>query len=69
MSEQEKTFLKLVHDNEQDQANAKLWWIQTPMNEKMLLWDEIQAMPDEGYAGVISRLAQLKFAELAEELQ
>lgn len=68
MSERE-AFLLLIHDNEQDTAAAEEWWQDTAMGDKLRVWNAIQEMPDDGVIGIIARLAQLKFGELAEKFE
>ena len=54
-------------DNEQDREAARTWMREATNSEKVLVWTAIQAMPDEGVMGIVSRFAQLAFGEVMEE--
>jgi hypothetical protein len=58
----------LIHLNEQDDAEARTWVREHIDNGGVVaVWLAIQAMPDDGIPGIISRLAQLQLGKLWEE--
>lgn len=64
----EQMLLHIKSDNEQDSAAAKQWWKEENALGKLAVWDKIQKEYSDPSMEVMSRLAQLKFGELLEEL-
>lgn len=64
------SWLRLVSDNEQDRASAEKWWRETPDADKCMVWDVIQKLGEANpLMDLVSRFAQLGFAELCERME
>jgi hypothetical protein len=49
-------------------AACREWWEKSTTEEKMLVWDRIQVPhPNDPVAEIVTRFAQLAFAEMAAE--
>ena len=60
--------MHLVSDNEQDRASCKEWWREATETEKLSVWARIQQSYTDPIDDIMSRFAQLAFAEMAEEM-
>lgn len=61
--------IRLIADNEQDKAACVEWWRESCPEVKAHIWNILQGncWDVEPEMQVIQRMAQLKFAEMAEE--
>jgi hypothetical protein len=64
-----EAFLKIIQDNEQDRAELRSWWGDTSYDAKMRVLERIQAQHDDPVDEIVSRLAQLAFAEAFEQYE
>lgn len=60
--------MRLVSDNEQDRTSCKEWWREATEAEKLSVWARIQQSYTDPIDEIVSRFAQLAFAEMAEEM-
>ena len=56
--------LKLISDNEQDEANALTWWRESSEADKMHVLRAITREYDDPVMEIMSRFAQLSFARM-----
>lgn len=63
----DRQLLRIVHDNEQDRANCEKWWGESSIEEKRAVWAAIQVVYENPIMEVMSRFAQLAFAEMYEK--
>jgi hypothetical protein len=54
---------RITAENDQDRANMRQWWKETSPETKMMIWDYIQQKFPDPVAEIVSRFAQLAFAE------
>lgn len=59
-------YLRIIAANEQDRAEFADWWRDSTAEDKATVWEAIQRRYDDPVMEIVSRLAQLAFAELAE---
>jgi hypothetical protein len=62
-------FLSLIRDNEQDRAEMRAWWKETSLENKLRVWERIQVVHEDPIDEIISRFAQLAFAEATEKYE
>lgn len=60
--------LRILADNDQDRAEARVWWRESSNSDKMHVWREIQRHYEDPAVEIMSRFAQLAFAEMVSEL-
>ena len=60
---------RLISDNEQDRAECLAWWKSASDDDKLRVWEAIQRRYADTAMEIMSRLAQLKFAEMVEAEQ
>ena len=53
-------------DNDQDRMEMREWWASATVHEKLRVWGCIQRKHDNPTTEIMSRFAQLAFAEMAE---
>jgi hypothetical protein len=52
---------------DQDRCDADEWWRTATLADKLRVWDRIQAKYDDPAMEIMSRFAQLAFAEMAQK--
>lgn len=57
--------LRLIHDQEQDETNALAWWRQESNEDKMKVWDAIQATGSDDVQEIVLRFAQIGMTRIA----
>lgn len=72
MSDEEKRridskFARILADNDQDLEHARKWFREATNADLIRVWKAIQQKYDDPALEVMSRLAQLKFAEMLLE--
>jgi hypothetical protein len=58
---------KIISDNEQDRAACEQWWRDSSTADKILVWLEIQKPHKDTAKELVTRFAQLAFAEMVEK--
>ena len=58
---------KLISDNEQDKSAIREWWNTAKNEDKLLVWEYIQREYNDPVMEVMSRFAQLAFAEMVKK--
>lgn len=57
--------LRVISDNEQDRAECRRWWAEATTEDKLRVWHAIQQEYADPVLEIMSRFAQLAFAEMA----
>ncbi len=64
-----EAWARIAAENDQDRAACREWWGDASLEAKRLVWEEIQKEQATPEAEIMSRFAQLAFAEMAAEME
>ena len=60
---------RIVADNDRDRAECRAWFLEATEADLIAVWDAIQKLGGDPVSEIVSRFAQLAFAEMLAELE
>ena len=60
---------RIISDNDQDRAACRQWFAEATEAAKMTVWMAMQLHHDDPVSEIVSRFAQLAFAEMFVEME